>query len=101
MTATAPGADRMAGARYEVDLDDGSWWELGWDPPLATFYAQHWGAGTDDDAEPVAEWHGTRPGQHRSVASLEDALGWVVPGQLRAELEADRAAFAPTGSAAG
>lgn len=91
MTTTPPSAtDRMAGARYEIDLEDGSWWELGWDPPLATFYAQHYGGGELD--EPV-EWHGTRPGNHPDVDSLEDALGWVVPGEVRADLEADRAAW--------
>lgn len=91
MTTTPSSAtDRAEAARYEIDLDDGSWWELGWDPPLATFYAQHYGGGGD---EPLAEWHGTLPGQHPDLDSLEDALCWVVPGDVRADLEADRAAW--------
>lgn len=92
MTVTASGAGRTAGARYEVDLPDGSWWELGWDPPLSTFYAQLYAAAAAD-GEPLAAWHGTRPRQHPDVDSLEEALGWVVPAGIRAELEADRVAF--------
>lgn len=99
MKTTPPNpAARMAGARYEVDLADGSWWELGWDPPLGTFYAQHWAAEADDACEPVVEWHGTRPTQHTEVDSLEEALGWVVPGEVRYELEADQAAWPRPGS---
>ena len=90
MTHTASDPGRVAGARYEVDLPDGSWWELGWDPPLATFYAQLYAAASD---EPLAAWHGTRPSQHPDVDSLEEALGWVVPADIRAELEADRDAI--------
>ncbi|MGH9165469.1 MAG: hypothetical protein ACRDZW_08170 [Acidimicrobiales bacterium] len=90
MTTTPSSAtDRTAGARYEIDAEDGSWWELGWDPPLSTFYAQHYGGESDEPAL----WHGTLPRQHRGVDSLEDALGWVVPGEVRADLEADRAAW--------
>ena len=91
MTYTDSNAGRVAGARYEVDLPDGSWWELGWDPPLATFYAQLYAAVGGD--EPPAAWHGIRPAQHPDVDSLEEALGWVVPADIRAELEADRAAL--------
>lgn len=90
MTTPANPTARLAGVRYEVELDDGSWWELGWDGPLGTFYAQLWGG---DHDEPVAAWHGTRPLQHPDVASLEDALGWLVPGEICAELEADQASW--------
>lgn len=92
MTVTASGAGRLDGARYEVDLPDGSWWELGWDPPLSTFYAQHYAANAGG-GEPLAAWHGTRPHQHPDVDSLEEALGWVIPAAIRAELDADRATF--------
>ncbi|MFP5375770.1 MAG: hypothetical protein ACLGIO_03170 [Acidimicrobiia bacterium] len=91
MTYTDSDPGRVAGARYEVDLPDGSWWELGWDPPLATFYAQLYAAAPGD--EPPAAWHGTRPAQHPDVDSLEEALGWVVPAEIRSELEADRVAL--------
>ncbi|HET7486659.1 MAG TPA: hypothetical protein VFJ85_01935 [Acidimicrobiales bacterium] len=86
---------RPEGARYEVDDDDGSWWELGWDAPLATFYAQHWGA-PDDGGEPVSDWHGRIWAEHPDLDSLEEALGWVLPADVRADLEDDRAAWPPT-----
>ena len=84
---------REPGRRYQVDAGDGSWWELGWDPGLSTFYAQLWGEVPGDADEPVTDWIGYRPHEHSSVASLEGALQWRVPAPLRSGLEADRVAF--------
>ena len=88
---------RTAAARYQVGVGDGTWWELGWDPPLATYYAQHWHEpADDDDDEQVTEWLGTWFAEHPSVNSLEEALGWTVPEAMRAELDADRSAWPST-----
>src|ERR671911_269829 len=32
-------SDRPMGTRYRIDLADSTWWELGWDKPLGTFFA--------------------------------------------------------------
>ena len=90
MDATDHGPERQPGSRYELDEGDGSWWELGWDAALTTFYAQHHGEAPDGD---VTGWFGCRPHEHPSVACLEGALGWRVPPEVRADLEADRASF--------
>lgn len=93
--APAP-ARRLPASRYEVHLEDGSWWEVGWDPPLATFYAQHWGDPAAAEDQEVTDWLGTCPEEYPSVDSLDAALGWVVPEGIRVDLVADRAAFAST-----
>ncbi len=54
---------RFPASRYEVKLEDGSWWEVGCDTPLATFYAQHWGDPGAAEGQEVADWLGTWPAQ--------------------------------------
>ncbi|MFP5377868.1 MAG: hypothetical protein ACLGIO_13955 [Acidimicrobiia bacterium] len=92
---------RRAAVRYEVHRGDGCRWELGWDPAMETYFAQRFG---DPDADVVSDemtvWAGTRPGEHPSVDSLEAELCWDVVEWVRAELEADRAAW-PTRASVG
>jgi hypothetical protein len=82
---------RPDGLRYEIPLDSSTWWELGWDPALGTYYAQRWHAG--DDIE-VTDWHGATPGELATLSAVDTAIGEVVPSNIRADLEADRTAAA-------
>jgi hypothetical protein len=82
---------RPDGLRYEIEADDQTWWELGWDPALGTYYAQLWRAEGDIQ---VADWHGSAPGELQTVAAVESAIGRAVPSDIRVELDADRTAAA-------
>lgn len=92
---------RRAAVRYEVCRGDGCMWEMGWDPAMETYFAQRFGdpdAGVASDEMTV--WMGTRPGEHSSLDSLEAELCWDIVDWVRAELEADRAAW-PTRASVG
>jgi hypothetical protein len=86
-----PLLDRPLGARYRIDQPDGSWWELGWDRPLGTYYAQHWSPEPYDPFtpdEPLA-WHGTDLDEITTVASLAATTGVVIPDDIAQELHQD------------
>src|SRR5436305_4300743 len=83
--------DRPLGTRYRLDEPDGSWWELGWDRPLGTFYAQqyrHVGDVPSANEELVA-WHGGRPSELSSVAALAARLPVPIPDDAAHELRRD------------
>jgi DNA-binding Xre family transcriptional regulator len=85
---------RPQGRRYELSEPDGSWWELGWDRPLGTFYAQHYNADnhrSNPDAPDI--WHGARPFEITTVADLATLLSVPVPADIADELASDAAAF--------
>lgn len=86
-------AERYQGARYRLNEPDGSWWEVGWDRPLATYYAQHRIDDEPLDVPRVAEWHGTDWEELAAVDELEAAVGRPLGPQVRAELAADAEAF--------
>lgn len=90
--------ERPLGARYRIDQPDGSWWELGWDRPLGTFYAQHWSPEPYDPFtpdEPLA-WHGTDLAEFTSVASLATTIGVPIPDDIVEELQRDAHAYPHT-----
>jgi len=64
-------------------------WELGWDPPLGTFYAQHHAMDGDDLDEPQI-WLGTYPRAVPTVGELEQRLGFPLPAAARTHLAADQ-----------
>jgi hypothetical protein len=63
------------------------WWDLGWDPPTATYYASHQPA---DPAFGPSVWLGTRPRAIPTVGALEQELGFPLPSAVRAALDAGR-----------
>ena len=88
-------AERRLGIRYRIDEADGSWWELGWDRPLATFYAQHYSPVpfdpfTEDD---LRAWYGTDFAELPSPGALGARLPIAVPEEVAQELAADARAF--------
>jgi hypothetical protein len=79
-------------------------WEIGWDPGLATFYAQHYGAPADpagvedgelDDLDGPGHWYGSSPAAIATVGQLEERLGFALPVSVRAALAADQASRPP------
>jgi hypothetical protein len=83
--------ERRLGARYRIDQPDGTWWELGWDRPLGTFYAQHWSPEPYDPFtpdEPLA-WHGTDLAELTTVASLAATIGVAIPDDVADALQRD------------
>jgi hypothetical protein len=73
------------------------WWELGWDPSLATFQARHHtGAQIMDtpSGERLAE-HGAAPAEIRTVGALEERLGFALPASVREALGSDHRARPP------
>jgi hypothetical protein len=90
--------ERPLGARYRIDQPDGSWWELGWDRPLGTFYAQHWSPEPYDPFtpdEPLA-WHGTDLAELTTVASLAATIGVPIPDGISDSLQRDALAYPHT-----
>jgi hypothetical protein len=90
--------ERPLGARYRIDQPDGTWWELGWDRPLGTFYAQHWSPEPYDPFtpdEPLA-WHGTDLAEVTTVASLATTIGVRIPEDIADELQRDAHAYPHT-----
>lgn len=79
--------------RYELPLlPDETWWEIGWDPPLATFFAQRFES--HGDASPL-EWHGWRFREYPDLDPLAAAMRSPIPAAVCAKLEAARAAHPP------
>lgn len=86
---------RTPGTRYRVNLEDGRWWELGWDRPLGTYYAElHDPVPYDPFTPPdLLAWHGTTFGELPDVAALEGATGLRLDDDVAGALVADQAAF--------
>jgi hypothetical protein len=87
--------DRQLGRRYRLDQPDGTWWELGWDRPLGTFYAQHFDSIPYDPftADNLLDWHGTNLGELSTVDVLATRLPFDVPDAVSQELTRDADAF--------
>lgn len=87
--------DRPMGARYRLDEADGSWWEVGWDRPLATFYAQHYSPVPVDpfSGADLVDWHGTDFAELPTTKALADRLPMALPEEVDAELAADAGAW--------
>ena len=88
----SPTSERRLGIRYRLEEPDGSWWELGWDRPLGTFYAQHY--------RPDAEGHehvttdlGNGLSEIPTTAHLSQQISKPIPVDVARELDADAAAF--------
>src|SRR5437016_3395682 len=83
--------DRPLGTRYRLDEPDGTWWELGWDRPLGTFYAQQYSPEPYDPftADNLVAWHGTRPTEISSVDALAARLPRPIPENVADELRRD------------
>ena len=94
----AEGAEQPAqGRRYRVDLEDGTWWELGWDRPLSTYYGQHYApTAAEADDSPLA-WKGTAFGELPDVDALARATGLEVPHEMAVDLAVDKAWFPNAG----
>jgi len=83
---------RPLGMRYRLDQADGSWWELGWDRPLGTFYAQHYSPEPFDPfEEDLLAWYGTDFAELPTLAALAARLPVPVPEEVKGELAADAA----------
>ena len=88
-----PGASRPP--RVTIGTTNGRW-ELGWDPRLATFYAQHHDIPTGPsthaaDATEPGYWLGTSPTAMPDIGRLEERLGFPLPPAARVVLDRDRA----------
>lgn len=83
--------DRPLGTRYRLDEPDGSWWELGWDRPLGTFYAQQYSPVPYDPFthENLVAWHGGRPSEISSVDALAARLPRPIPEDVADGLRRD------------
>lgn len=83
--------ERPMGNRYRIDLEDGTWWELGWDKPLGTFFATRF---ADDAAvgDKVLEDSGNQLSEIATVERLGKVIGRPVPADIAHELAADATA---------
>jgi hypothetical protein len=86
-------SDRRLGARYRLEEPDGSWWELGWDRPLGTFYAQHYRLDPEGHEQIVTDL-GNGLSEIPTADRLAPQIGRPVPNDIARELAADAAAFA-------
>jgi len=70
---------------------------VGWDNPLATFFAQVFDPSIDDDDEAYVLWIGAAPQAIPSVAALQAQLaGWAtIPPAIVAQLTRDQQAATP------
>jgi len=82
-------APQSAG-RVRIDSRSGHW-ELGWDPPLGTFFGRHNAAGGAPDTEPQTRF-GTYAGAVATLGELEQHLGFALPGAVREHLAAGQQA---------
>lgn len=91
-------ADRPLGTRYRLDQPDGTWWEVGWDRPLGTFYAQHYSPEPYDPFTPdqPLAWHGTRPSELTTVVALSGRTNVRIPDAIGDELRRDAEAHPHT-----
>lgn len=80
-TDPAAANERPLGTRYRLNQPDGTWWELGWDRPLGTFYAQHLADDVVDDEDLLA-WQGTSLGELPTVDALAARLPIAIPEQI-------------------
>jgi 2'-5' RNA ligase len=88
------GQDRPSGARYRLEGNDGTWWEMGWNRRLATFYAQRFrSAAGPDGPHRMLTWHGNVDGDLRDVSDLEQAVGRRLDSETAAELSIDKSYF--------
>lgn len=89
--APATHGDRPMGTRYRIDLDDGTWWELGWDKPLGTFFATRF---AEDSAvgDSVLDDSGNQLSEIATIERLGEVIGRPVPGGIAQELAADATA---------
>jgi hypothetical protein len=87
--------ERPMGARYRLDEADGSWWEVGWDRPLATFYAQHYSPVPFDpfSGDDLLHWYGTDLAELPTTEALAARLPLALPDDVARELAADAAAY--------
>lgn len=85
--------DRPLGARYRIDEPGGTWWEVGWDRPLGTYYAQQYSPVPYDPFthDNLLASHGARPSELASVAALAARLPVPLPEGVADELERDAA----------
>jgi hypothetical protein len=84
-------SDRPMETRYRIDLGDSTWWELGWDKPLGTFFATRL-ADDDDLGHKAVEDHGNGLSAIGTVDRLAHIIGRPLPQDIAEELAADAAA---------
>jgi hypothetical protein len=70
---------------------------VGWDNPLATFFAQVFDPSIDDEDDAYVLWLGTAPQAISTVAALQTQLaGWaIIPATLVAQLTREQQAATP------
>jgi hypothetical protein len=88
----SPTNQRRLGVRYRLDEADGSWWELGWDRPLGTFYAQHYRLDPEGHEQMVTDL-GNALSEIPNTAHLRQQIGQPIPADIAGELQADAATF--------
>lgn len=83
--------DRPLGTRYRIDEPDGTWWEVGWDRPLGTFYAQQYSPEPYDPFthDNLLAWHGARPSELATIEALAARLTVALPDDIAEELQRD------------
>lgn len=86
--------DRPLGIRYRLDQPDGTWWEVGWDRPLGTFYAQHYSPVPYDPhtLPDLLAWHGTDLRELPTVEALAVHVTTSIPADIAKELVLDATA---------
>lgn len=81
----------VLGGRFVLREDDGTWWELGWDRHLATYWAQH--LTTDAyGVEQILAWHGADPREAPTLNTLTNAMGRPLPREIAQDLQRSRLA---------
>jgi hypothetical protein len=85
-------------SRYSISAQDPRFTAVvGWDNPLATFFAQIFDPSIEDDDEAYVLWIGTAPHAISTVAALQAQLaGWAtIPAAIAAHLTWDQQAATP------
>lgn len=77
--------------RFVLREDDGTWWEIGWDRHLATYWAQH--LTTDAyGVEQILAWHGADPHEAPTINVLTNAMRRPLPRNIAQDLQRSRLA---------
>lgn len=88
--------DALDEDHYQLPEPDGSWWVVGWDPSLGTYYAQHV-VRRIDDREVVLEDYGQRAHELPTIERVREVVGHDLPDHVTTALTDDAASVPETG----
>lgn len=84
---------RPTGHRYRLREDPSHHWEIGWDQPQGTSYAQHIQQPPGEPPRNSLEWIGHRFTEIDTVDRLEERMNRALPSEIRRQLVTDQITY--------